>query len=294
MRFLLSAVTLLALVNTLNAKLMTASVGPITENSIPDWAQPSIDRCRKVGSCDVCQPHAAQYCYYTDTGDATCCMAVNSAIGGDDGHETNRNTLTDTNDNINNNDRDNDNNGNDIDARKGLVASVGPIMENPIPSWGQPSSDACVSVGSCDACIPIRDEQTSQYCYYKDNGDATCCQGNSSSDTNTNTTTNNDDNNSNNSKQEADDEAAGGGGGGASVGPIEEEPIPVWARPSDACTRRRSCDVCQQPITNIQVDMNNVYCKYTETGVPMCCTGNRDSGNTNSNHEIEVTLISAE
>jgi hypothetical protein len=237
MRILCSILVVVALASSqINAKMLVASVGPITENPVPVWAMPT-DTCAVVGSCDACQPGGVQYCFYKDSGDATCCQGSGAPPGSDDNNNSTKPLL-----------------GNVDEEPVQLVASVGPITENPIPVWSSPS-DTCSTVGSCDSC-QVGDIQ---YCYYKDSGDATCCQGSGP--------------------------VAGAGDdqqpklGPAGVGPIEEDPIPSWASASDLCQRKRSCDVCESSSTQ--------YCKYTDTGIPTCCTNAQNNNNNNDNNSVD-------
>jgi len=51
-----------------------------------------------------------------------------------------------------------------------MMAGVSPIVEDK-PSWAS-SADICSRVNSCDSCS---EENGVAYCYYKDNGEASCC-----------------------------------------------------------------------------------------------------------------------
>jgi len=125
------------------------------------------------------------------------------------------------------------------------AASVGPIVENPIPSWASPS-DSCSAVRSCDSC----QSGASSYCHYTQLGQATCCERATQA---VRPSTFLDRFLEAVSRQQPI--------GIASVSPISVNPIPSWASDSDTCATKRSCDACT----------NDQYCKYTFTGKPQCC-----------------------
>lgn len=212
-----------------NSTRLVASVGAITENPIPPWAEDS-DLCDLVRSCDDCSAErgAPLYCKYSEEGAASCCLASNHPKYANE-------KLT-------------------------MTASVGPITENPIPSWAS-ASDVCSAIGSCDACS---NDHHNKYCFYKHDGQATCCKPNNHHNNNNN---NNDEPEQVAVVSKAQSSLSSPSRLVASVGPIEEDPIPPWASTSDVCSKRRSCDVCG----------DNSYCKYTETGIPQCCVSANES-----------------
>jgi len=123
-----------------------------------------------------------------------------------------------------------------IIASSTIVASVSPIVENPVPTWAS-KGDSCSVVSSCDSCS-ITD---SSYCHYSMEGAARCCQRSIGKIPPT---------------QLVDEPHV------AAVTPITENPIPDWASDADACSKKRSCDSCTE----------TQYCKYTFTGKPQCCS----------------------
>jgi len=231
-----------------NKKQFVASITPIVDQ-IPSWATKS-DICMKVRTCDECTTGDDTYCKYTKKGNAKCCTRAEGAT-------QQSGSITP----ITENPIPSWASPNDICVRKRSCdaclenqyckytmsgrpsccsapgqatakpnmgeASISPITENPIPSWAS-ASDICVTQRSCDAC------GSGQYCKYSANGQASCCA------------------------------RAGAATAPATVQPIQENPIPTWASPSDMCLQVRTCDDCNAN--------GRQYCKYSNSGKALCCS----------------------
>jgi hypothetical protein len=141
-----------------------------------------------------------------------------------------------------------------------LAAGVGPITDNSIPSWAT-SADVCTPARQCDDCSALSDSTgVSAYCRYDTLGQASCCLPAAAAapvgkQPKAQTT------------QQIPSRYL------AHISSIQQNPIPLWASPSDTCTPTRQCEDCSTGSDAGVADSNNrSYCKWSQEGQSMCCT----------------------